>query len=162
MPLLAIAAASQMIGSFTVAQQPDPISDETRAFAVLQDGDNSLKIGCNNAEEHRVIIVFETDKYLRNSHNSLLSPFVEYRFDKDKSDLETWNYDDHIAGIRQHKAVALFVSRLLKAQKLAMRLTDIRGENIDSVFQVEGARDAIGKIAEACADKDFSASFAAF
>ncbi len=132
----------------------NPMDGDKRGIASVM-GDNGLLIvKCDSGPDKRLYANFIGKGYLGYSSRSAFRPF-KYRFDDGQVTTMTAYYgprDAIVSNIGAGKGFVPFMTGLLTAKKLAVELDNLQGVPTYFVFDVTGAKAAVGQAAATCGD----------
>jgi hypothetical protein len=155
--------ALAMIGTAASAQDAAPQS----VWAYFEGENGLLQAGVQTAEGQQLILKCEqrgdgTVAAVIYSPDRLKAPGVRpqprpirMRFDGGSSEIVTWPYFEQTAmalNTRREQQLPPFLVDLADANVLEVMLDPVDGGPIEINFQVAGARDAIARVYESCAD----------
>ena len=132
-----------VFGDWVVSESLDPMDDSPRVFALLdaqkQDifSDITLIARCSS---NRTEVYVDWDDYLADDRQT-----VAYRFPPTSMRQERWSVSTDNTATFASRPIPLLVS-----QQLVMRTTPYNESPVTAIFDLTGARHAIGKVAEAC------------
>lgn len=153
--LAALAAPAQaadktvIAGNWWDSSVTDPITDVRRGIVYADSADQkaSVVLKCDRSGPGTVYATIITGQYLgegRSKYRNLI-----YRFD-DRAPVESrWGHDSSYAFNFEPEA---FVSAMRGSSKLVVRATAYDYSNVDVIFDVTGADQAIQRVYEACGD----------
>jgi hypothetical protein len=146
------------LGSFTLIERKDPISDRAQAGAILTSEEGTLTIGCVDSSTSSVKIALET-KRLPKQAGLLYTPgYIQLRFDDLPAVNDYWNINGYFNYIDKAAHVASFARKLQSSERFVARQEADNGTNIDTIFDVVDARPALIRVGERCGDRRFLAA----
>lgn len=116
---------------------------------------HQLMLKCNEAGDRSVFAVFYTPVALGAPSTRASMRDITLRFDDGSPDTRSWRYYQFTVealNTRRDQQLPLFLTRLADAQNLKVRLAPVDGSPQNLEFTVAGAREAIGRVYEACGD----------
>lgn len=130
----------------------DPITDEVRAVAIIRTPDHRLEVGCAPRQVRRIWVRLVSNRYFYpgNIFNHHI-PFT-HRFDDQRPRRMMWRVDERSATLVGRDRVDPFILQLLAADQLVVRARGPERQRQDLVFEIDGAREAIGEALRACND----------
>jgi len=136
-----------VFGDWVVSESLDPMDDSPRVFAMLdaqnQDifSDITLIARCSS---NRTEVYVDWDDYLADDRQS-----VAYRFPPSSMRQERWGVSTDNTATFAPRPIAL-LREMIVSQQLVMRTTPYNEVPVTAIFDLTGARHAIGQVAEAC------------
>lgn len=149
---MALALAALLAGGepMTTEVTYDAITDQVRAVATLRAGDYRLEVGCTPYEVRRVWVRLVSNRWFRagNAFNHHIA--FAHRFDDERPRRMMWRVDERSALLVGRDRVDPFIRWLLASDRLIVRAPGPERRRHDLVFEIEGAREAIGRALQAC------------
>ncbi len=170
--LTALALATAMPPQpMTAEVTRDPITDQVRARAVLNDNRNQIIVVCNPTEHAgldgefpdpvgdllgisddtpniQVLLRF-TSWFQRGNIFVGVRPMT-FRFDSNRPQRLNWYVRDDTAILVGRRRVDSFMQWLSTSERLVIRTRDVEERPVDLTFRIAGAAEAIAQVREAC------------
>ncbi|MCK0531449.1 hypothetical protein [Sphingobium agri] len=145
-----LAASIAQVGTFTVGETKDEMTDALQAGAFIENDQGRLSIFCNKEDGKNVRVMIDPIERIEGP-GTIFTTLLYLRFDDGKPEIETWNDDADFMFIRQKKPVYKFASKLSKASRLRVRISGV-GKDIDLDFPIIQAREALTYVSKKCDD----------
>jgi hypothetical protein len=153
MTLLALTLAAMSLGEpMTVEVNRDRLTDRVSAVATLRSGDDRLDVGCTPDEARRIWVRLRSHRWFRAGNPFNGSRSFRYRFDDRPAERTHLRVRERSARMIGRGRVERFVRELVDARQLVIRAHGPERRRYDIVFEIDGAREAIGQALEACGD----------
>ncbi|MDQ8755417.1 hypothetical protein RCO27_04170 [Sphingosinicella sp. LHD-64] len=149
--LTALALATAMPPRPMMAEvSRDPITDQVRARAVLNDNRNQLIVACDPTRYRGMRVMLRFPSWFdRGNIFSGVRPFT-YRFDANPPRRFNWHIQDDTATLTGRRKVESFVQWLSSSERLVIRARDVEERPVDLSFRIAGAAPALAQVREAC------------
>ena len=136
----------------TVDVNRDRLTDRVSAVATLRSGDDRLDVGCTPHEPRRVWVRLRSHRWFRGGDPIDGNISFRYRFDDRRARRLILSVRERTAMLVGRGRVQRFVRELIGARQLIVRAPGPERRRYDIVFEIDGAREAIGQALEACGD----------
>ena len=151
--VLGLAALFALSGPMTAETVIDPITDQVRAVATLRQGDQRLEIGCAPDRVRRIWVQLISNRWFRSGNVFNHHITFTHRFDDARARRMMWRVDERSALLVGRNRVDPFIHQLLSSDRLIIRAPGPEARTYDIVFEIQGAREAIDNVLEACGDR---------
>jgi len=142
----------EVIDGWQLIVSTDPFNDLGRGIAARAGAQGEmLVVKCDTGGTRRMYVSFIADEYLGAGRYSTRN--VDLRFDGNPAFSQRWYHDDMTASIFDQVPVEVFVSQLLVADTLAIRVTDFEFGSHTYVIDVSNSRAAVSRAYEACGQR---------
>ncbi len=130
----------------------DPITDEIKAFAIVQDGMNRISVGCDPTRFDGLRVSLTARTWLGRGEPIVGARGLTYRFDDAPARRMLWNFSDRSARIFYRRNVRTFVRWLAYSDRLAFRTRTVDEHRLDIGFRLVNTREPLRQVLEACGE----------
>jgi hypothetical protein len=119
----------------------------------LRSGDNRLELGCTPHERRRIWVRLRSNRWFQGGDPIDGNISFRSRFDDRPARRWTWSVRERTALLVGRVRVERFVRELVASRQILIRARGPERRRYDLVFEIDGAREAIGQALEACGDR---------
>lgn len=130
----------------------DPITDEIKAFATVQDGMNRISVGCDPTRFDGLRVSLTARTWLGRGEPFVGARGLTYRFDDAPPRRMLWMFSDRSARIFYRRNVRSFVQWLANSDHLVFRTRTVDERRLDIAFRLVGTREPLRRVLEACGE----------
>jgi hypothetical protein len=130
----------------------DPITDQVKAFAIVQDGLNRISVGCDPTRFDGIRVTLTSQHWLGRGEPFVGARGLTYRFDDAPARRMMWMVEDRSARIFYGRNVRSFVRWLATSQQLTFRTRTVDEHRLDISIRLVGTPGPLRQVLEACGE----------